>query len=281
NLGAETRVAYASSTKFYLKDKSEGRPWLTRLAFPVHVIERTEHIDHVAGTRFVSTFAYHHGFFDGYEREFRGFARVEQWDAESFSADRGKGLFPDVAFDVDPSEKHLDVPPVRTVTWFHTGAWLERERIELALAKEYYGHDPAAPVLPDTRLPEGLSVPEERDSARALRGQILRQEVYAEDGKPEIIHPYSVSELDYDGRLLQQAQPGQAKSHAVFFVHPRHSISLHYERNPSDPRMQHDVVLEVDEFGNVTRAATIGYPRRAPDEPEQAKLWVTLTESAF
>src|SRR5262249_1515084 len=96
NLGGETRVTYAPSTKFYLKDKAEGRPWLTRLPFPVHLIERTEHIDHVAKTRFASTLAYHHGFFDGYEREFRGFACVEQWDAESFSADRGRGVFPDV-----------------------------------------------------------------------------------------------------------------------------------------------------------------------------------------
>jgi RHS repeat-associated protein len=281
NLGAETRVAYAPSTKFYLKDNAEGRPWLTRLAFPVHVIERTEHIDHVVKTMFVSTFAYHHGFFDGYEREFRGFACVEQWDAESFSGDRGKGLFPDVAFDADPSERHLDVPPVRTVTWFHTGAWIERERLEFALAKEYYGRDPDAPLLPDTRLPEGLSVHEEREAARALRGQILRQEIYAEDGKAESTHPYSVSERDYEVRLLQHADRGPGKSHAVFFVHPRHSISLHYERNPNDPRMRHEMVLAVDGFGNVTQAAAIGYPRRAPEEPEQARLWATLTESSF
>lgn len=104
----------------------------------------------------------------------------------------------------------------------------------------------------------------------------------AEDGKPESIHPYSVSERDYELRLLQHAEPaGQEKSHAVFFVHPRHSISLHYERNPSDPRIQHEIMLAVDNFGNITEAVAIGYPRRTPEEPEQAKLWATLTESTF
>ncbi|MFN2169275.1 MAG: SpvB/TcaC N-terminal domain-containing protein, partial [Anaerolineae bacterium] len=45
NLGAETRVQYAPSTKFYLQDKRDGSPWITRLPFPVHVVERVETID--------------------------------------------------------------------------------------------------------------------------------------------------------------------------------------------------------------------------------------------
>ena len=40
NLGAETRVDYAPSTKFYLQDKRDGKPWITRLPFPVHVVEK-------------------------------------------------------------------------------------------------------------------------------------------------------------------------------------------------------------------------------------------------
>ncbi|TMQ13274.1 MAG: toxin [Deltaproteobacteria bacterium] len=257
NLGGETRIDYAPSTKFYLQDKAEGRPWLTRLAFPVHVIERIEHLDHVAGTSLVSRFAYHHGFFDGYEREFHGFARVEQWDAESFTGG-------------------LDVPPVRTVTWFHTGAWLERERLEQALADEYYQGDPNAPLLPDTVLPPGLTVREEREAARAMRGQILRQEIYAEDGLPESVHPYAVSERSHEIRLLQHVAGVQ---HAVFFVHPAETIDLHYERRPDDPRTQHQLVLAVDDFGSVTQSAAIGYPRRVADEPEQGRMWIAVADA--
>src|SRR5437773_1924601 len=52
NLGAETRVQYAPSTKFYLNDKLAGTPWITRLPFPVHVVERVETFDHISRNRF-------------------------------------------------------------------------------------------------------------------------------------------------------------------------------------------------------------------------------------
>jgi len=278
NLGAETRIAYASSTAFYLRDRAAGTPWLTRLPFPVQVIERIERFDHVSRARLVSRFAYHHGYFDAAEREFRGFARVEQWDAESIAGERGKGLFPELPYDVDPSDDELELPPVRTVTWFHTGAWLEHERLERALAREYYAQDPQAPLLPDTTLPAGLSVREEREAARALRGQILRQEVYAEDGTERAIHPYTVSERDYEVKLLRR---GTERGYAVFFVHPRHTITLAYERDPADPRIQHEVVIELDDFGNTTRLAAIGYSRRTGGEPEQQRRWVTHTARRF
>jgi hypothetical protein len=84
NLGAETVVQYAPSTKFYLQDKLAGTPWITRLPFPVHVVERVETYDHISGNRFVTRYAYHHGYFDGEEREFRGFGFVEQWDTETY-----------------------------------------------------------------------------------------------------------------------------------------------------------------------------------------------------
>ena len=86
NLGAETRIAYASSTKFYLADKAAGTPWVTRLPFPVHVVERVETYDRVSRNRFVTRYTYHHGFYDGVEREFRGFGRVDQVDTEEFAA---------------------------------------------------------------------------------------------------------------------------------------------------------------------------------------------------
>src|SRR5262249_32772992 len=86
NLGAETRVNYALSTRFYLADKLAGRPWVTRLPFPVHVVERVETLDYISRNRFVARYDYHHGYFDGVEREFRGFGMVEQRDTEEFAA---------------------------------------------------------------------------------------------------------------------------------------------------------------------------------------------------
>ena len=85
NLGAETRISYAPSTRFYLADQAAGRPWVTRLPFPVQVVERVETIDRINRNRFTTRHAYHHGYFDGFEREFRGFGMVEQWDTEELA----------------------------------------------------------------------------------------------------------------------------------------------------------------------------------------------------
>ena len=101
NLGAETIVDYAPSTKFYLQDKLDGKPWITNLPFPVHCVERVETYDRISGNRFVSRYAYHHGYFDGVEREFRGFGMVEQRDTEEIG---------DVPADAPPPRPPTSIP---------------------------------------------------------------------------------------------------------------------------------------------------------------------------
>ena len=80
NMGAETRVRYEPSTKFYRADELAGQPWATKIPFPVHVVTRVETIDWISRNRFVTTYAYHDGYFDGTEREFHGFGCVEQFE---------------------------------------------------------------------------------------------------------------------------------------------------------------------------------------------------------
>ncbi|RKH47668.1 toxin [Corallococcus sicarius] len=263
NLGAETRISYAPSTKFYLQDKAARRPWLTRLAFPVQVVERVEHVDGVSKTRSVTRFAYHHGYFDGHEREFRGFACVEQWDAEQLSGEGGGGGV-------------LDLPPVRTVTWYHTGAWLERERMERELAKEWYAGDPGAPLLPGSRVPLGVTVDAQREAARAMRGLALRQEVYGMDGTADASRPYLVTQSNFQVRCLQSRG---ANRYGVFDVHPRETLTVHTERRLGDPRVEHELALEVDPRGHVRRSAQVAYPRVSEAEPEQRQLLATCIRS--
>ena len=50
-------------------------------------------------------------------------------------------------------------------------------------------------------------------------------------------YPYTVTEQNFTIRSLQ---PREDNRHAVFFTHPREAITYHYERNPADPRIQHD-----------------------------------------
>ncbi|HEU4583743.1 MAG TPA: SpvB/TcaC N-terminal domain-containing protein [Polyangiaceae bacterium] len=269
NLGAETRVEYASSTKFYLQDARAGNPWLTKLAFPVFVVERVEVVDAIAGNRFTTCYAYHHGYFDGVEREFRGFALVEQLDTEQFETLAGAGAPP--ANNIDPASH---VPPVLTKTWFHTGIFLDRNRVSNFFAGlldpcddgEYYrepGLNPAQAaraLLPDTVLPPRLSLDEEREACRALKGLMLRRETYALDGSERAATPYTVVEQNFE---VVRLQAKGSFRHAVFFAHPREALSSQYERNPRDPRVSHALTLEVDEFGNVLRELAVAYARRA------------------
>ena len=283
NLGAETRIQYSASTRFYLQDRALGNPWITKLPFPVHVVERVETFDYGSRTKLVTTYQYHHGYFDGPEREFRGFGMVEQFDTESFSKFSGVRLFTETP-DTEDEEFHLS--PVRKKTWFHNGAYIAGNRITGQYESEYYHGDPLARLLPDTILPSGLSADEEREACRALKGRLLRQEVYAGDGSA---HPYSVTENSYRLRVVQ---PRQEKPHAVFFTHSSETLEYHYEREPNDPRISHQLTLEVDEFGNVTKSAAVAYPRRPrlptpeqprpPDHPrEQRQTHVVYTESDF
>lgn len=295
NLGAETDVRYAPSTKFYLADKLVGKPWITRLPFPVHVVERVETYDHISRNRFITRYAYHHGYFDGEEREFRGFGMVEQFDTEEFAALSLSDAFP-TGDNIDAASH---VPPVHTKTWFHTGVYLGRDRVSNYFAGlldendlgEYYrepgrtGAQARDLLLPDTILPDGLTVEEEREACRALKGSMLRQEVYALDGTDKAQHPYTVTEQNFAIRVLQRRGDNR---HAVFFTHPREAITYHYERNPADPRVQHALTLEVDDFGNVLRQAAIGYGRRPPDstllpkdQEKQTRTLVTYTENRF
>ncbi|WP_437589011.1 SpvB/TcaC N-terminal domain-containing protein [Sorangium sp. So ce1000] len=273
NLGLETRLAYAPSTKFYLADQAAGHPWVTRLPFVVHVVERVEVFDAVSRHRFVTTYAYHHGDYDGVEREMRGFGMVEQLDTESFSAFSGAGATPPPA-NADP-ELHL--PRVRTKTWFHTGAWFERGAISRQYESEYYAGDGAATRLDDTHLPDGLNAGEMREACRALKGRVLRQEVYTLDGSMKEPHPYLVTEQSYS---IQRLQPAVGNAHGVFFPHARETLEYHYERDPSDPRITHTLTLEVDEHGAVKRVAQIGVRRRVARTafPEQAEGKAILTE---
>ena len=281
NMGGETRVEYAPSTKYYLEDRAAGRPWKTRLPFPTHVIDRVEVRDHVTGHTFVQRYRYRHGYFDGPEREFRGFGMVEVEDTESWEDYNAPKLFPTGHQIVD---EELHSPPVRTRTWFHTGAYLGETSLSRCYADEYYSDktldnpNGIAIDLQDTVLPDGLTPIERREAVRALRGRPLRVEVYGLDGSEQAEHPYSVAETNFEVRRLQ---PRDGEQSAAFFVHDLEAISYSYERDPSVPRVAHKMVLAVDDFGNVLKSASIAYgqPILGDARTEQKGVSIVYTEA--
>ena len=240
--------------------------------------------DRVSRNRFVTRYAYHHGYFDGVEREFRGFGMVEQYDTE--------------AYDVrcPATRRPSYVPPVLTRTWFHTGVHPGRDRVSQLYAHEYY-REPGAWLLDDTQLPPGLTDDEEREACRALRGSMLRQEVYALDarggGRPVcgyrgqsgtaadpaaggppargVLHPSRG-----DDQLALRAQPGRPARHARDHVgdqrlrpdHRRGQRRLRPPRADGDlaPERQREQGQPRATYTETTYTNAVADPRRTPDD---------------
>jgi RHS repeat-associated protein len=269
NLGAETRVSYVPSTKFYLQDKRDGKPWITKLSFPVHVVEKVSVTDKWKKTKFSTRYSYHHGYFDGIEREFRGFGRVEQVDVETYGEfEAGNSNSPFIT-----TNKTLYQPPIKTVSWFHTGAALDREPILAHFDKEYFqpNGDFSEKQLPEPALQHSnLNSQEWREALRACKGLPLRQEVYELDvdalaqGRQTPVRLFSTSLNNCDIQMLQ----AQAENrHAVFLVTESEAISYQYdldlrsETQLADPRIAHTLNLNIDQYGNVLQSVAVVYPR--------------------
>ena len=294
NMGATTRVSYAPSTRYFLEDRANGTPWVTKLPFPVQVVDKVEVIDHVNKTKLVTTYKYHHGYFDGREREFRGFGRVDQFDTETFEDfTRSRQHGEDDGFENGSYAYHA--PPVETRSWLHTGIYFDEHatadvsnpfdyrELTNRFREEFYKGDRDAFSLGEHNVETGKTPAE---AYRALRGALLRSEVYAHDGTAKAIHPYQVTEHRY---RVAQLQPRDGNHHAVYLSHPIESLSYHYERNPSDPRISHALTLRVDAFGNPLRSVAIGYGRRRPDpalptqadRDKQTQTLITYTENGY
>ncbi|SFE35143.1 SpvB/TcaC N-terminal domain-containing protein [Nitrosomonas sp. Nm166] len=268
NLGAITTIQYTASTKFYLADKAAGTPWITKLPFPVHVVEQVIVEEKWRETRFSSRYSYHHGYFDGHEREFRGFGRVEQVDTEHY----GKFTAGNTASPYITDDHQLYQPPIKTITWFHTGAFLNRERILSQFQQEYFRSGRFTEnVLPEPDLAvQNLSVEEWREALRACKGMMLRQEIFELDvdaltrGEEQRVKLFSTA---YHNCHIQRLQPRADNRHAVFLVTGSEAITYHYEldlRDPAiapDPRIAHTLNLRTDSYGNVLESVAVAYPR--------------------
>ncbi|MEX0274963.1 MAG: SpvB/TcaC N-terminal domain-containing protein, partial [Flavobacteriaceae bacterium] len=157
-MGKEVTISYRNSTYFYLKDKREGNPWITKLPFPVQVIEKTTITDHIASAELNTSYRYHHGYYDHGEREFRGFGRVDQIDQESFETYKG--------------EDELDMPPILTKTWIHTGSFTDQGTFSKQYQHEYYTDDALGHTFPDSSIEnsDDFSFQELREAVRGLKG---------------------------------------------------------------------------------------------------------------
>ncbi|WP_198315769.1 SpvB/TcaC N-terminal domain-containing protein [Chitinophaga tropicalis] len=291
NLGKETSITYKSSTWFYLKDKLEGVPWITKLPFPVQVVHKTLLEDKISNSKFSAEYHYHHGYYDHAEREFRGFGMVEQIDSDIYSIWQKNNA----GTQLEQSET-LFQQPVLTKTWYHTGVFLNRGKILSQYEEEYWYNvlekkgfpvTTTEPSLPDALVSIAgniapqvmqLSTEEQREALRICKGMMLRQEVFSLD-KPLLnpsddeikkeLTPFYTATHNCHIKLLQ---PKAGNRYAVFSITESEALTIQYERNPADPRISHTLNTVIDDFGLVLEKASVVYPRQDDDATLPAQV---------
>lgn len=287
HMGATTEVEYQASTRFYLEDKARREPWKTTLPFPVQVVARVEVIDHLSRGKLTTEYRYHHGYWDGTEREFRGFGMVEQLDTETFDRYNAVGLHGNgVAFDrVQNDRQQFFAQPTLTRTWFHLGPvgpefgdW----QADLDWSDTFWPGD--RPLLAAqetiaefmrTAALSGDSIGHRRarrDALRALRGSILRTELYALDRyanqdriDPALDRPYTVTESRTALEEIDAPRGAEPRTR-IFFPHGVAQRTTQWERG-DDPLTQsaftdyRDENGDFDAYGRPHRQTQIACPR--------------------
>lgn len=284
HMGALTRVGYASSIRFYLRDQQRpATRWRTPLPFPVQVVSRVEVIDQISQGKLTTEYTYHHGYWDGAEREFRGFGRVDQRDTETFADFHGSGLHGGHAFET-VAASHFS-PPLETRTWFHQGPVGDEfgDWSELDFSGEYWPEDPTALSRPPAMTEALAALPRrrKRDAFRALRGSVLRTELYALDGTDRQDRPYTVTEALQGVR--EELPPADGAGRAVFFSFALAQRTTQWERG-REPMTQLSLMGDYDRYGRLLSQLSVAVPRgrdyRAAADTAEPYL-ATLGETVY
>jgi hypothetical protein len=277
NMGASGTVTYRSSAQEWLDEKAEllaaGSVPESGVPFALHVVTRQTQLDEVTGNELTQLFKYRDGYYDGYDREFRGFGLVLQQDTE----------------DEDGSEDEGFTAPVLSKTWYHTG------RYPFRAPRGFNDSDAQAVVLGDDLLTsftngddEVTAQPSEgelREMARTLAGSVLRSEVFGFEGEYPRSWPYSVQTTRYLIRQLEVM--GEHQPYARMLPLALEAVSYQYEGQQDDPMCAHTINLCWDEYGVLTHGASVNYARRKKpgDAPPfadeyQARWWQAAHDEA-
>lgn len=305
HMGAVTKVAYEPSTNFYLRDEERsGTRWQTPLPFPVQVVARVEVIDEISQGKLTTEYRYHHGYWDGVEREFRGFGRVDQLDTETFAEYHTSGLHgSNKRFTAVPEEQFS--PPTLTKMWFHVGpvdveegGWREAD-----YSHEYWNGDPSKLERPSEFSAylrnSNVNPRTKRNAVRALRGRILRTELFALDGTARADRPYTVTESLHSVAPLPIGTDWAATTEwwqeKVLFPHILAQRTTQWERG-DDPMTGIVFSDDYDQFGQPQRQTNVAMPRRqkcrkpvtgavvntiAGDEVNETRILATHTHMKF
>lgn len=250
NIGNRTELQYRSSAQAWLDEKAEqlarGQTPVSYLPFPVHTVSRVTTFNEITGVCMGRETTYLGGVWDGREREFAGFRRLIQTDTHEVARSMAA---------------HLS-PPSRTCTWFYTGV----EALDAAADGAFVDMDARFPQAPPrfTQWRDDAEEALEVTGAlrawlyRAVRGQVMRIEVYGEDGHPRAGNPYRLERSRLQIRAMASADPQRPSA----LVTPIQHLAFSCERVPKDPVVAQTLVLAQDLYGNVLQSAAVNYPRQ-------------------
>ncbi len=287
NMGGITRISYGSSVYHYLRDETRSETkWKTDLPFPVQVVNRVEVLDLLSGGKLVTEYNYHNGYWDGVEREFRGFAHVDSFDTETFTEYNTQDLFANSQTEFGVSVNSVSpehyTPPTMTKSWFYVGPvgegysrWQEPD-----FSSEYWSGDQQ--ILPRENSTKSLlaSMPRwaQREALRTFRGTLLRSELYALDSSNLRDKPYTITEslMNFDLKFpaineiskspntidwsIIANNGQQSTSHCVFFPFNIAQRTTQYERG-TDPMHNFNFTKEYDNYGQPQGQLSLGVPR--------------------
>ena len=274
NMGAGTTWGYRGSAQEWLDEKQAAPERACALPFAMPLLSHIVSADEISGNTLTRQYHYRQGVYDGVCREFRGFGFVQHLDTDDCAVATGG----DDAYS----------PPTLTRAWYHTGL----QDTQDDPAETPYA-DPALFTLgaprftslnADTGADDVLPSPDAGtlfQLSRALKGSLLRQEIYGQDGSAQATVPYQVQTARYQVRLLQPASDTQP--YAVVLPMMLEQLDVRYERIASDPQVQQKVTLQVDACGVVTAAVAIDYARRPQGDvnPYPSTLPTTLWDSSY
>jgi RHS repeat-associated protein len=278
-LGASTRIEYRSSTDYALADRAAGQPWVTSLPFPVQVVARVEMADPASAARLDRVFQYRDGYFDPIQRQFRGFGLVQTQDHPAMAAGgwhfpAGAGVRDAGVRDAGAGDVEEGSQPLLRKTWSQPGAFQAQQAIAAQLAADSFRLDRDALVLPQVRVDPAIVALGAEALVQAwyvLAGQRLREENYGvtADGQPDPV-PYQVAQATPGVVLVQPPLDGHLGVYqvvewesAVSEYDPADTIPADAIPVAADPRIEHRLNLEFDDFGHPLRTAHVAYARRA------------------
>lgn len=253
NQGASTTLAYRSSAQEWLDEKQTNPDSVCHLPFVVPLLSGVLSLDEISGNTLTQQYRYRNGVYAGADREFRGFGFVQQLDTSDTA--------------VSTAQDIENVAPALTKTWYHTG----QEEAESYLVEPPY-EDPAMFSLGASRFtvynpatgwddPLGSVDSKTRYQLfRALKGSVLRTEVYGADDTPEDHVPYSVQTNQYQVRLVQPSSAIHPYCTAITI--PLEQLTVSYERIEADPQVQQTVLMQADRYGTPLWNVEIHYARR-------------------